>query len=204
MPEEKKAESLTAHDSTIREPLFDFLEEKYGKIRILEEQAAGSARADVVMVTPDALYGIEIKSNDDTYNRLARQVKGYDQCFDYNIIAVGSTHAMHVADHVPDWWGIISIEEIDDRPDFYIIREPGKNPNVVPKEKISILWRPELAHIQEKNNLPSYKGKSKDYVRAVILDRVPEDILWKQVSEELFERDYTTIRKEIENYRRSN
>lgn len=55
MSVEKKAESLTAHDSTIREPLFDFLEEKYGKIRIIEEKTIGRVRADVVMVTPEAL-----------------------------------------------------------------------------------------------------------------------------------------------------
>ncbi len=31
-------EPMTAHDSAIREPLFDFLEAAYGKIRILEEK----------------------------------------------------------------------------------------------------------------------------------------------------------------------
>ena len=57
-------------DKDIREPLFDFLEETYGKVRILEEKTMGKSRADVVMVTPDALYGIEIKSDADTYARL--------------------------------------------------------------------------------------------------------------------------------------
>jgi len=40
------------YDKDIREPLFFFLEETYGKIRILEEKRTGSARADVVMITP--------------------------------------------------------------------------------------------------------------------------------------------------------
>ncbi len=57
-------------DKDIREPLFDFLEETYGKIRILEEKTTGRARADVVMITEDKLYGIEIKSDADTYARL--------------------------------------------------------------------------------------------------------------------------------------
>ena len=51
------------HDSDIREPLFDFLEERLGKIRILEEKQIGRARADVVMVTERYIYGIEIKSD---------------------------------------------------------------------------------------------------------------------------------------------
>ena len=42
-------------DKDIREPLFDFLEEAYGKVRILEEKTMGKSRADVVMVTPNAL-----------------------------------------------------------------------------------------------------------------------------------------------------
>ena len=68
------AENELIHDKDIREPLFDYLEETYGKIRILEEKMMGRSRADVVMVTEDALYGIEIKSDalseDNTYPHL--------------------------------------------------------------------------------------------------------------------------------------
>ena len=66
------------YDKDIREPLFDFLESSFGKVRILEEKRTGSARADVVMITPDYLYGIEIKSDADTYARLEKQVKNYN------------------------------------------------------------------------------------------------------------------------------
>ena len=34
-------------DKDIREPLFEFLEERYGKVRILEEKTVGHSRADV-------------------------------------------------------------------------------------------------------------------------------------------------------------
>ena len=67
--------SEVLHDKDIREPLFDFLEETYGKVRIIEEKRTGAARADVVMVTPRVLYGIEIKSDADTYARLKKQVR---------------------------------------------------------------------------------------------------------------------------------
>ena len=65
-------------DKDIREPLFDFLDESYGKNRIIEEKTMGRSRADIVMITPTALYGIEIKSDADTYARLSSQVKDYD------------------------------------------------------------------------------------------------------------------------------
>mgnify|MGYP000830087893 CR=1 FL=1 len=58
------------YDKDIREPLAFYLEELYGKNRILEEQVMGQSRADLVMVVHDALYGIEIKSDADSYARL--------------------------------------------------------------------------------------------------------------------------------------
>ena len=67
------------YDKDIREPLFEFLEEYYGKVRIIEEKKMGRSRADVVMVLPSAVCGLEIKSDADTYARLSRQVKDYDQ-----------------------------------------------------------------------------------------------------------------------------
>ena len=106
------------YDKDIREPLFDYLEAKYGKVRIIEEKQMGSSRADIVMILPDEIAGIEIKSDADTYARLKRQVKDYDRFFDRNYVVVGSTHAMHIEEHVPEYWGIISVEWLDERVDF--------------------------------------------------------------------------------------
>ncbi len=190
------------YDKDIREPLFGFLEETYGKVRILEEKRTGAARADVVMITPEILYGIEIKSDADTYTRLAKQVKYYNWYYDRNIIVVGTSHAMHVAEHVPDWWGIITVEpDANGDADFYVLREAGVNPRVKDKRKITILWRTELNHLLEQNKLPKYKAKSKLFVQEKLLERVPPEILWPQAYEELFERDYNTIAQEIEEYR---
>lgn len=190
-------------DRDIREPLFDFLEERLGKLRIIEEKMMGRSRADIVMVLPEALAGIEIKSDADTYARLSRQVKDYDSYFDYNYVVVGSTHALHVREHVPPHWGIISVEEMENGKglDFYVVREAGRNPYMEPEKKIKLLWRPELAHIQEKNGMHRYARASKDFVRAKILETVPPQLLWKQFSEELFERDYTMIEQTLEEYR---
>lgn len=191
-------------DKDIREPLFDFLEETYGKIRILEEKMMGKSRADVVMVAPDAIYGIEIKSDADTYARLGRQVKDYNLYYDYNYVVAGASHGLHVEEHVPECWGIITAEWTEEGVDFYILRRPGRNPKMNWKRKISILWRPELAHIQELNGLPGYKGKSKLFVMGKILEKVPEDVLQAQLCEELFERDYTAIKEEIREYKKAN
>lgn len=70
------------------------------------------------------------------------------------------------------------------------------------KRKLGLLWRPELAHIQELNQMPKYREKSKAFVIEKILLKVPQEILTLQISEELFQRDYTTIEEKITEYRK--
>lgn len=194
------------YDRNIREPLFEFLEERYGKIRILEEKQMGRSRADIIMVLPKAVAGIEIKSDADTYSRLKRQVKDYDLFFDYNYVAVGSSHGFHIEEHVPSWWGIITAEAVrdgrEDKIDFYLLREAKANPKRNLKRKLGLLWRPELAHIQEINGMARYREKSKAFVVDKILQKIPEELLAEQISEELFQRDYTEIAGIIETYGR--
>ena len=185
-------------DQDIREPLFDFLEESYGKVRIIEDKTMGRSRADVVMIAPDALYGIEIKSDADTYARLARQVRDYDRYYDYNMVVVGTSHAIHIREHVPAYWGVITVELVDGAMDFYLLRAPSPNPRVTWKRKLEILWRAELAQIQAANGMPKYAQKSKAFVAAKIIawlekGKISETALQKQVSDALFERDYTLV-----------
>lgn len=188
-------------DKDIREPLFAFLEESYGRIRIIEEKNMGGSRADVIMVTPDSFVGIEIKSDADTYTRLAGQIEDYDRYFDMNIIVVGTRHAMHVEEHVPTSWGIITVEEVEGRADFYVLRRPKSNPGVDPARKLSLLWRPELQHIVARHLKHKYERISKKDVITKILAGVPYETLRLEMSEELFERDYTRIFDEINQFR---
>ncbi len=62
------------HDPQIRELLFDYLDEKYGKIRIFEEKNIKSSRADIIAVIDGSILGMEIKSDFDSYARLSAQV----------------------------------------------------------------------------------------------------------------------------------
>ena len=163
------------YDKDIREPLFEFLEETYGKVRFLEEQVMGQSRADIVMVVPDALYGIEIKSDADSYVRLERQIQDYDLYYDYNYVVVGTKHGANIAEHVPEHWGIITVEQTETGIDFYRMREPELNTGMQWTNKIEILWRPELAHIQALNEMPAYKAKSKRFVADKIVEMVPKD-----------------------------
>ena len=195
-------------DQDIREPLFDFFDEKFGKVRIIEEKQIAKSRADVMLVLEEKLIGVEIKSDADTYARLARQVKDYNKFFDYNYVVVGSSHSKHIEEHVPEYWGIIEAISKEESVEFNVLREPEINKRAQRtykmKRKLSILWRPELSHIQEINGMPKYKQRSKECVITKRVEKVPWDLLHKQISEELFQRDYNIINQVIQDWKSTN
>ena len=220
-------------DKDIREPLFDFLEMEYGKTRIIEEKMIGKSRADVIMVITGGLVGIEIKSDADTYTRLESQIKDYECYFDYNIVVVGSSHAIHVPEHVPDTWGIITVDEVDGKADFYFLRQPQLNSKMKLNKKLELLWRPELALLLERFNMPVYKQQGKPFVRKKLIEwtklpltqvdinkikkaakeagvepvipetRIAPQALNAEISELLFERDYEKLLEEIAEFRKA-
>lgn len=240
-------------DKDIREPLFDFLEEFYGKIRIFEEKVTGISRTDALGVIDGQLIGFEIKSDSDTYTRLKRQTADYDLLCDVNYLVVGKSHRRQADQHIPAHWGIICVYEEDETenemteantgkgktrgkagpaPDAKMlpnrtgeeiseinmaadIKEeklppkekkkiiveidqiPGVNPNVRLERQLDLLWRPELATLQEWNEMPKYAQKSKAFVREKILERVPQETLKRQITDLLFERDYEALLAQI-------
>lgn len=191
-------------DKDIREPLFDFLEEFYGKIRIFEEKVTGISRTDALGVIDGQLIGFEIKSDRDTYARLKRQTADYDLLCDVNYLVVGKSHRKQADQHIPAHWGIICVyeeEKLPQKEKKRIIVEndqiPGVNPNVKIERQLDLLWRPELATLQEWNEMPKYAQKSKAFVREKILERVPQETLKHQITDLLFERDYEALLAQI-------
>lgn len=185
-------------DKEMREPLFDYLEEFYGKIRIFEEKNAGSSRADVIGVIDGALLGFEIKSDRDSYTRLKTQTRDYDDFCDMNYLVVGKSHVRHAHEHIPGHWGIIVVrEEESGQIQVEMDQIPALNPKVSMANQIRFLWRPELAMLLELNELPAYRRKSKQFVQEKILERVSEEILKRQITDLLFEREEQQLLDQI-------
>ncbi len=173
----------------LRDALCEFLEEKYGKIRFLEEKNIGKVRADMIAVLPNGLCGIEIKSHSDSYSRLANQIKGYDRFCDFSYLAAGSIHT-RAAEHIPAEWGVISMT-VRGGVTFSVEREPLQNKKDPLNAQLSLLWRNELADILSAEKLPKYTGKSKKFIIDTLLARIPHDRLKLRLCDALFERDYT-------------
>jgi len=189
-------------DKEMREPLFDYLEEFYGKIRILEEKNAGSSRADVIAVIDGALIGLEIKSDHDSYTRLKTQTADYDLYCDYCYLVIGRSHLLHAHEHIPDHWGILVVQEEEDGQIHVRMDQlPARNTQVDLARQLAFLWRPELASLLAMNDLPAYKAKSKQFVRDTLLERVEAERLKNQITQLLFERDYELLLAQIRQVR---
>ncbi len=179
-------------DADIRPLLFDFLDERHGKVRTYEELYIGDCRADVYAVLPDRTVGFEIKSDADTYARLSKQTVFYDRYCDYCYAVVGGVHTK-IAEHIPEYWGIISVAETDGVCSLSELREPQKSPKVKIRYKLNLMWRRELASLLLINSLPKYAQKSRKFVSDLLIEKVPEEKLCLQIYDLLFERDYTVF-----------
>ncbi len=179
------------HDPQIRELLFDYLDEKYGKVRVFEEKTIKNSRADIIAVIDGKILGMEIKSDFDSYARLAAQVKNYDKYCDMNYAVVGRTHKDGVAAHIPPYWGILAVDETETEPKIYELREAQVNPKSKIENKAAFLWKTEMHDIMAKHKLPRYVGKSRKFIAGKMKEKLPEDVLAKDITDALFERDYS-------------
>lgn len=188
--------NIVLYDQDIREPLFDYLEERFGKSRIFEEKTIGKSRADILLLTQDQVIGLEIKSDMDTYERLKRQVLDYNKYCDKNYVVIGRSHEKNVEEHIPKFWGILTAWAKDGKTVIEEKRPAAANPKMKKEMQLTLLWRAELQHLLENNRLPKYRQKSKKFVRQKLLEKMDWETLKKQMCEELFERDYTLLKKE--------
>ena len=173
-------------DKDMREPLFEYLEDRYGKVRIIEEKVIKKSRADVLAIIEGAIIGLEIKSDSDTYTRLARQVKDYDRFCDKCYVVVGESH-IHVSERIPDYWGIIVIN----KENVIVERDADSCPKVNIMNHLNILWRNELLNIQLKEGLPKLGNWKRADIYKRLVETAGEPTIKADITQQLFERDYT-------------
>ena len=177
-------------DKDIREKLYDYLDERYGKVRTIEEKVILKSRADMLAIIDGEIIGIEIKSDSDTYTRLKRQIKDYDKFCDKCYVAVGESH-IHVSEHVPDYWGIIVVSNDN----IIVDRDAGLSPKVKIYNQLDIFWRAELYAVQMKEGLPKLSNWKRRDIYKRLIETCGEEQVKMDITEQLFERDYTIFDK---------
>lgn len=174
-------------DPQIRDKLFFEIETTSPKIRIFEEVIIGESRCDFYAVT-DKLTGYEIKSDGDSYARLRSQVKSYDKFFDENYLVVGASHRKSAEKHIPEYWGLICVEDGG----IETVRAASANPKVKLQNQLRLLWKRELWNILDRYGLQKYRNCSRQYITKKLIDCIDETLLKPEICAELFERDYVS------------
>jgi hypothetical protein len=142
--------------------------------KIIEELGLcqGSNKIDIAIIN-NSLIGWEIKSEQDTLNRLPSQVDMYNRIFDYLYIITNEKHLKKINKIIPDFWGVIGVHQNGSDIKTIIIRKASKNLLVESRYLVQLLWKNEAIEILEKNGL--ING----------LRSKPKTILWGKISDSL-------------------
>ena len=76
-----------------------------------QEKGVYDCRIDVYTVSSREFIGYEIKSDADTLKRLPQQIVSFNRLFDRMYLVCGSKHLDEALQLIPDWWGVIPVNE---------------------------------------------------------------------------------------------
>ncbi len=123
-------------------------------VRIVEELGvwSNSARIDLAVIGSD-LYGLEIKSAQDTLKRLPWQIDLYGRVFDRIDLVLDRCHLDRAIVKIPEWWGVMVAVGDGSAPVFERVREAHMNPSPEPEVVCTLLWRDEILDLLRRHGL---------------------------------------------------
>jgi hypothetical protein len=131
----------------------------------------GKSRADIALVN-GRLIGYEIKSDEDSLDRLEEQVRFYSAVFDRATIIVAGRHVKPVRSLVPEWWGIVVGKPGGEtQVSFQTLRRAELNKKVDPYAVAQLLWSVEAATIlDELGEPPSVRRQRRSFLYRRLAD----------------------------------
>lgn len=141
----------------------------------------GECRADIAVIN-GKLVGYEIKSDEDTLDRLREQIRSYSAVFDEVWIVTGAKHAKAIYKRVPKWWGILVCTEDGHLFKFQKIRPAELNEFGNAYAVAQLLWHEEAASILKECGEPmSVLRKSRPVLYQRLCELLPEQLLRRRV-----------------------
>lgn len=177
------------HDQDIRTILHSYLSEQNKSIKdtiIVDELNVknGLARIDVAVIN-GSIHGYEIKSEVDTLNRLSNQIEHYNSSLEKITIAVNSNHKEKVFDTVPEWWGVI---EVNENYKVLELRKPKENPLLKISDLLLFLWKDEMIKILEKYEVKYKKSSNRRALIETMTQNIDKEKLLHEVRQALKSR----------------
>lgn len=182
------------YDIDIRIILKKYLADEYAdtKTIIVDEFKIcwGDARVDVAVVNSN-LHGYEIKSDNDTLERLPSQIAFYGQVFDTMSLVCTKKWLSKSRIIIPAWWGIIVAEDINGSITIKRLRKERLNKKVNLRSILELTWKNEALEILASHQqIKNFKYKTRFYIWDEILKNVPDDVIKEMVRDCIKSRDY--------------
>lgn len=110
----------------------------------------GSARIDIAVIGT-SIHGVELKSNNDTLERLSDQATVYNAVLEGVTLVVGDCLLGPAIDVIPTWWGLkVAFHGHGGEVCLVDVRNAGRNPSLDKVALAELLWRDEaLALLQD-------------------------------------------------------
>ncbi len=113
---------------------------------VIDELGLAHARSRVdIAVINGCIHGYEIKSAQDSLNRLGAQLAVYRQTLQKLTLVAASRHLPRILSEVPDWCGVIEVVR-GPRGGIGLqrIKSAGLNPDIDPVMLAHLIWKPEV------------------------------------------------------------
>lgn len=180
---------IEMRDQDIRTILHFYLSEQNKNIKdiiIVDELNVknGLARVDIAVIN-GSIHGYEIKSEVDTLNRLTNQIEHYNSSLEKISIAVNTSHIEKVFDILPEWWGVI---EVDEKYKVLELRKPKENPLLEISDLLLFLWKDEMIKILEKNEVKYKKSSNRKALIDTMIQNIEREKLLREARQALKSR----------------
>lgn len=133
---------------------------------------AGKRRIDVATINTE-IIGYEIKSDEDTLNRLEGQAEIYGHVLDKAILVTTKRHLDSALSMLPNWWGVMVARIEHGDICLESVREPALNDQYDPFSLAQLLWREEaLMELRLRDKDQGLSKKARHYVWTALADAV--------------------------------
>jgi len=150
---------MKIYDKHIRELLIEkfmktkaFINDNTTKVIHEMDVCFGTSRIDIAVIN-GKLHGYEIKSEQDTLERLPSQIESYNKIFDTVTIVTCEKHVDKVIEMVPEWWGIYYVSKNKKKAVLKRKRQFRVNKHVDIFHLSQLLWKAELLELLSLNGI---------------------------------------------------
>lgn len=145
----------------------------------------GKHRVDVA-VLHDEFHAFEIKSANDTLERLPAQQACYSKVFDRITLVIDERHVEEAVKIVPKNWGLIAVSKRGDEPSMDEIWPARRNFDQDALFLSQLLWREEaIAVLAERNLVRGFRSKPRRVLWRAVAEKIPLHELRVAVREKL-------------------